>query len=280
MKRIGLAAVACLGVLAFAPAAHAAGDTLAIGPVKVGGYQLRATVSDVNGADFVSVTMTKRRGESVQTHSYFLERQVTVTGPDDFSSARVTGSLGSRGSLNLTFTALEGAKADPVPSDCTGDPGIVREGLVKGRFRFVVDRRRFGSVVIRQADAVYGQGARFGCVNAGFAKGLVLTADRKVGSREHFLHAEQNGGTAELLFGIIQGIERHTIEVRAPRVLLTARRDLSRGSLRSLGPFLSGRATVRDERLSGDLTAHFDWPGRIRFPRTSNASLSRETGGS
>jgi hypothetical protein len=247
--------------------------TLTIGPAKLGSYTM--TVQARSDSPNVFLDLTRRKGNTTQSHSYTLRGQLALSGADDDSSATLVADLGKSGGGILDFEALTGAFTDPVPLECDGAEGSIRRGKVSGSLRLKVDEQGFGTLRIRQADATYGRRATYGCVNAPTTQGTYLQASKRVGSNHYFLDAEQIGQRVAIIYTLRRPRQTHQLIVGARTRALTVGENFTKGRLRAVGSFLRGVASVSGGRLSGNLAGAFDFVGRRSFPSTRDVSLGR-----
>jgi hypothetical protein len=153
-----IAGAAVAAALALPAAAHADASIVG-GPLKVRDYQMTLIGSDA-AKDSVTVMFSRTSGKSSQQHMYSFDSGVTVT------PTSIKGSLGRYGAINLKLTGARTAKAS-LPAGCTGKPGSMKSGVLKGSFRLVADSTYFRTVSARSLKGSVTTGGSIRCDGAG-----------------------------------------------------------------------------------------------------------------
>src|SRR4051812_37259575 len=105
----GLAAL-CVGAVAVPATASAASATsIVAGPLKVRDYSMTVAASD-GAKDTFSVMFNRRAGKATQSHYYTFAKGVKVTTNRSLSVARIRGSLGQYGKIDLKLTGVGAVK--------------------------------------------------------------------------------------------------------------------------------------------------------------------------
>ena len=130
--RLATAVCAAAALAVPATASAASGGSIVAGPLKVKDYAMTVVASD-GSKDSMSVMFTRRAGDASQTHYFTFAKGVKVTTNRSLSAARIKGSLGQYGKVDLKLTAPGSAKRGTTPKGCTGKAGTLRRGTLKGR---------------------------------------------------------------------------------------------------------------------------------------------------
>ncbi len=284
--------VLALGVLAVAASTAALSRASAVAarvattptlwttPFTYKGYSWTLQVSGQGAQASLTISAIKQVGSASQMHVYSFRTGVRFTVDKNLSTAHLTASLGSFGTMKAAFRASGKLAARSLPAGCTGPKFLGRSGSLTG-FAFVADTTFFKKVAKTPVNAALSRPSGPGQINcAGTGAGttpkptagtvalmgtrteapmLSVMASRSAsGAVTEVVTVNDRRGTATIM---------HMITSRAPTSAFTTTTDLSSATVTGVAPFLSGTLTftssggygsVATGTLSGSFTARFD----------------------
>jgi hypothetical protein len=266
-------------VLALPAVSHAGDSLITRKPVKVNkGFKLslfatQALKSPGAGlpAQPASVSAFLTRGP--ETASYDFRKGIRFSARKNLKSGRIKGSfVQHRGRINMAFRATSKARKAPVPKGCTGKPGAQRNGILRGKFRLKADRlktvriKRIKVTLVRPATITNCNGNPGG---GGAFHGTVLNASRTGSHRRVDVFAQKpRHGRVNYSVSFTKFTNAYVFSwginlLSAPRTAYTSSSDLSKGTLRSVGPQLAGTAHFSGSPVVGGSLADGFSSGRL-----------------
>jgi hypothetical protein len=278
LRCAGMAAVA--GALAV-PAVSSADTMVVAGPVKVRDYKLTLTATD-GKADQLGISFLRADGRAMQMHQWSFTTGVSVTVARNLATARIKGSLGRYGKVDLKLGRAGALRRGTVPAGCKGRGGKSRAGRFAGRLTLAADTTYFKTVKVRKLKGMALTGGRLTCSSGSAGGGgggsvgagtyltrsvqdaagntLMFTAQR-TGSRVTQSAMRMDAATATAPASVM-----HYISAPAGSADFVPNSDLTGADLRGASKYLTGFAEFNGEAagpmalgaLTGDLTARFD----------------------
>jgi hypothetical protein len=256
-----IAGAAAIAALALPAVAHADSSVVG-GPLKVRDYQMSVIGSDA-GKDSLSIVFSRTSGGSTQQHMYLFDSGVTVT------PTSIKGSLGRYGSIDLKLSGARSANSS-VPAGCSGNPGSVKRGTLKGSLRFVADASYFRTVTAKSLPGTVSVGGSIRCDGAtsgvpgagtGAAGGPMLSLTKTDGGGMFTFSATPKQQSA-----MVMDDASATAPAQVMHMISAEGNGLKGDSVPGISPFIGGTGAFQGTvsgTLSGDLTAKFDSIGPV-----------------
>jgi hypothetical protein len=284
LRTTGLAASCAAGLLAVPAGALAATPTTIVaGPLKVKDYSMTVTASDGGSSDSVSVMFNRTSGKAFQMHFYTFSKGVKVTSKSNLAAARIKGSLGKYGKIDVKLVNAGALKRGSVPKGCTGTASKMRAGTLKGTYKLIADSTYFKTIKTGKLKAQLFKGGTLKCTPTNGGNGgsggtsgtttLSSTIQGPDGSLTFSAYRDASGAVGQSAMRIDDAAKSapasvmHMISAPGPGSAFSAAADLSAASGTGVSPFLSGAFSFASETalgtmsmgtLSGTLAAKFD----------------------
>jgi hypothetical protein len=269
-----LVALCAAGLLAAPAAASAAGSTVVAGPIKVKDDTMTLTASD-GATDSLGVMFNRTAGKATQMHSYSFAQGVSVK--TTAKSATIKGSLGRFGKVDLKLRA-GAAKKGVVPKGCTGSPGKVRGGTMRGSFKLVADSTYFKTVSAKSLKAQIIKSGALKCDGSGGGDSkaptmLTVNLDQPEGTLMFTAMKAADGTITQQAMRMDEASATapasimHMINAKGGAAAFAPAADLSSATGSAVSPFFTGGYSFASDMamgtsamgtLSGDLVAAFD----------------------
>lgn len=218
-------------------------------------------------------------GSEEQYADYLFESGVTFKGSTDLKSAALTGTLRNhRGPVNLTFHATAPATSVPVPKECTGSAGMIRKGMLEGKFALKADK--LGTEKLSSLRATLERPPKLKSCSGGKQQHSVELSGSGPTSSNRLMDVEafKTPGRRPVEEDVAEQHEgsgfsfEYVVAVKVPRSHYTYSSDLSGAEVEGYGA-IKGSATYFGNaetngqsrgQLSGDLSATSAAIGKIR----------------
>jgi hypothetical protein len=272
------------------------------GPLKVKDYAMTVSATD-SKRDNLTVMFRRVAGKGQQMHMYSFSKGVKVTANPALSKARIKGSLGKYGKIDLALRGPGAVRRGATPKGCTGKAGKLRAGTLKGTFRLIADSTYFKRVSASTLKAQLATGGKLKCDTrdtggggggGGGATGtvtLMSTTTGPQGMLTLMMMRTRSGAVTQQVMRTDDAAATapasimHMINTRGTSAAFEPAADLSSARGTGVTPFLSGSFTFAADtamgdfatgELSGDLAARFDSIGTQQLGvGASSATLMR-----